>query len=730
MNQKSFKKVLAVLFLGAFSMYNIDNVLAENIQKADYIQIMEYPSGAKMTVVGGTVQVEHAASIEEGGLELCSGEHVKFKHDPKLSYIGSGGNMDTPFGTWCNNTNSWCLSSGIDKQLGFSTSPGATGAIGGGSVPGFVHWTGVKPTMTITSGDENILTCDSNTNICTAKENKTGTVTVTATMSATKARIWSVVGASIFSHIHGTYAPICGYTNGNILGVSRVLGNYCLYSATLDNVYPGGGHISTGGTEYLQVNGSNAAVDNSNKQVVVFPQTTHTWEVTVNTAGECACGNANYAFETFDLNWANHPSQLQAPIDDNDFCLGGYEVSSSVPSLVNGLPPFPAPGDNTSAVGTTTWKCSDSTSGTHGSEIDCKATNTANICGTAAKTFTIYEAPSDWSCSHPSNYFCKPPSSVTSSIPDDLTVCSNPPPDGMKGYSISQIPPFPIPGGETSWTCDDVAGNEHTCNAKNDAPMPSCPSMPNRIFNTEADLINYYLNLNLGSGATLADLDAGQRIQLDKDMCGDYGVIDSSTFFQSNDIYWEWQCKLKSGTTLPLSVNSEDLFKTCQVNNCLATTTFNEQLYVQFKEDGSVDPAEIYIATECPDLCCTYTNLSNESDPIDVGLCDADGLKSGEMVIDGHPDDIRKVCSGGPNNEDDCDNWCPDGKDPDHDCPADCEKNVTIQCVCTASKCTAQGTCAATPVFASSIADANCTNECTIGNDSTCGGGGNIIEGR
>lgn len=337
------------------------------------------------------------------------------------------------------------------------------------------------------------------------------------------------------------------------------------------------------------------------------------------------------------------------------------------------------------------WSCD----GINGGVLEnCSA---RRACGTAAKTFTEqYVVPSEWS-SPVEGYFCPAGTVATPTNPE-----------------------FPQAGSTTIWQCDGSDGSSDSCLATNDAIVPTCPAWDGTVMTRE----------------TLEG-------KTDEQLCGPNGKLKEGTSFVSNDIYWNWSCVLNMDP-LPAGVNADDVFAECKAENCLANTTFNEELYVYFKEDGTVDPAKFFIESDCPDLCCVYKNDSS-GEEVKVGTCDGEDLKEGEIVVDGHPDEIIKKCTGGP--EDECDDYdCPDGDDcpedckdsidcDDYDCPSgdDCpdsckslEESLTIQCVCTANRCTAQGSCAATPVFASSIADANCSSECS--SDSDCGDGGVVTE--
>ncbi len=329
-----------------------------------------------------------------------------------------------------------------------------------------------------------------------------------------------------------------------------------------------------------------------------------------------------------------------------------------------------------------TWTCNyETSSGT------CSAYR-ETLCGAAAKEFNKHyeapdEAPDDWKgATADSGYFCKAGAILTPSSP---------------------LPIFPIPGEEVSWRCNDADGDGNECLANNTTPAPECPAW--------GDGDDSY---------TREELEAMDE----KELCGAYGLIEQGTEIVINDVYWDWTCEVDT-SVIPSGYIGDptEFFKECGAKNCLASTDFNEELYVYFKGDGKVDPAKFFVETECPNLCCVYKNTSS-GDEIEVGECGT--LGDDEIVIDGHPDEIEKICK-----SDECDNPpCEPGiceeVDADGSVPDECQESLTIQCVCTANKCTAQGACAATPVFASSIADANCSSECSA--DSDCGGGGYIEE--
>lgn len=162
------------------------------------------PYNGKDLLVSGNVNIIHEISADKNMNGLCSGETVKFDYDPVITYNGIGGTWDTPYGDWCDNTESGC---GIDMKNGNYQEFKSTND----PLKGKVHWTAIKPDVQIVSSDDSIVNCSDTT--CTVKGS--GKVTLKAKIDNTEARIWSV-----FNFYRASLSAMTGASK-SILGIDR-----------------------------------------------------------------------------------------------------------------------------------------------------------------------------------------------------------------------------------------------------------------------------------------------------------------------------------------------------------------------------------------------------------------------------------------------------------------------------------------------------------------------------
>ncbi len=213
--------------------------------------------GASTTVANGNLSVMHSVEMTSGGTSIAPGEVINFSYDPeKPFYNGTGASFDTPYGKWCSSINNQCFSDIKDGQELYID----------GNLRGYVYWTAVKPSVSLSSSDSGVVSCSGMS--CTA--NNPGTVTLTADISKTNSRIWSVASVRR-GHADGWpyrrfECKMCdGYDPGNeycggcrdssvarteILGVDRCNNNWNIHSHALTWVFwspseesmnPGGG---------------------------------------------------------------------------------------------------------------------------------------------------------------------------------------------------------------------------------------------------------------------------------------------------------------------------------------------------------------------------------------------------------------------------------------------------------------------------------------------------------
>ncbi len=127
-------------------------------------------------IASGNISVIHRVSRDNNSATINTGDEINFSYVPDNPYFtGWGGSWDTPYGAWCSNINSRC--GGTWQRI----DPVA------GGYYGYVLWTAVKPAVSLTSSDNNVVNCSGMT--CTAVS--PGTATITANIGKTSVRIWS-----------------------------------------------------------------------------------------------------------------------------------------------------------------------------------------------------------------------------------------------------------------------------------------------------------------------------------------------------------------------------------------------------------------------------------------------------------------------------------------------------------------------------------------------------------
>jgi len=182
---------------------------------------------------------------------------------------------------------------------------------------------------------------------------------------------------------------------------------------------------------------------------------------------------------------------------------------------------------------------------------------------------------------------------------------------------------------------------------------------------------------------------------------------------------WTWNCELGGKTSEQCSATrgcTDPNALICN-NTCMPPVTFSSQ--VNLRRGGGADPAKINI----PDgVWCSIEGgkeilgpetieLSVTSHPLRLGpndkevLCGCKGTTSrppgggGDKCADGTKISAGKACK--------------------YDDPR--ALDGTIQCVCTAKKCSQAGTCVATPVFANSYSSSVCASNCSSNADCSSG---------
>ena len=182
---------------------------------------------------------------------------------------------------------------------------------------------------------------------------------------------------------------------------------------------------------------------------------------------------------------------------------------------------------------------------------------------------------------------------------------------------------------------------------------------------------------------------------------------------------WTWTCASGSATTSCSSVSDcgEGGFA---CNGRCEYISLSGQSVVNHDRSGGVVVTSQTITSTDNGSCIAACDIVTSAD----GDVIATNVPLGELVGDieiTHADNGEQgftlQCQRKPSNTE-----C-NGHEDDGDCDETVEKSKTISCVCTARKCSAAGTCTATPVFgASSGSHASCSSECN--SDADCGGGG------
>lgn len=128
------------------------------------------------TVASGTVILQN--SITGNDSAVCEGS-VTYSYTPTLVFSANGGSWDTPYGAICNALN--CFSSSQSQSITDAAR----------SLPGTIKWISQKPTVTLSSSNNAIMSCSGM--VCTAQPGQSGTVTITADFSNVSSQIKSYI---------------------------------------------------------------------------------------------------------------------------------------------------------------------------------------------------------------------------------------------------------------------------------------------------------------------------------------------------------------------------------------------------------------------------------------------------------------------------------------------------------------------------------------------------------
>lgn len=425
-------------------------------------------------IASGNATLAH--NIGANTVTPACGGSVTFSYNPALTFNATGGDWDTPNGSFCNNTFAGC----------FSNIASVGQRITSGNSTGYIYWTATQPTVSLSSSNTGIMTCSGMT--CKAVPGKSGSVTITATTSGATGRIWALAGVSLSKY--KSVSP-----TGTILGVNRIGSSAVWYSPTEDRFRFAGDSDGSG----KRLSGYSPSFLTKD-----FGGKSFSWTVTV---GSCAVSGACNAAVTR-TNYAYTASGPSTPL-----CT----VGTASPATVA----FPA--GKYGSASTVNWKCLGVNGGASpscsaariapvascGSAANGVVTSTqpsANLCGAGSVLVnppgvTVGSGKWQWSCRH----------SVVGAVPQTVN-CSVPAPASVngtcgtgstvaagtylwnetifrgklceKGSPTPAAVAFPTYGQTVSWGCNGLFGGTNTattaCKAIRGTPPP-CSCNPDSI---------------------------------------------------------------------------------------------------------------------------------------------------------------------------------------------------------------------------------------------------------
>ena len=178
--KKNMKIFVIFSLIGASLLFLSNQALA-----VDYSHSQVDPTD-NHGVASGTVGITN--TLSGGSASINCGAETTFTYDPTLEYTASGGAWDTPYGDICTGSPAYneatCFGSDIKNNGTYITNTNKNRG-------GYIHWTSQKPTVTLTSSDTSVVSCDSSKLTCTGL--KGGSATITASFSKVTAKIWSAI---------------------------------------------------------------------------------------------------------------------------------------------------------------------------------------------------------------------------------------------------------------------------------------------------------------------------------------------------------------------------------------------------------------------------------------------------------------------------------------------------------------------------------------------------------
>lgn len=219
-----FGLVLGAGIFGGHKVLAVGNQSTSSSSGYNLYEVRD-PYFGNVPISSGNVSLNHSMWMTSGNTSITCGGAVSFGYDSNLTFNANGGSWDTPYG---------------GTSTGFGNIANVGQWIGGGRVGGYIYFTYNRPgNPSLSSSNTSIMTCSGMT--CTAVPGASGNVTITAHLSGTTTRIWSLVSY---------YKPRCDEhrstlsCSGSILGHPRCSDSNSTYwaSPTEDNFSCGGGN--------------------------------------------------------------------------------------------------------------------------------------------------------------------------------------------------------------------------------------------------------------------------------------------------------------------------------------------------------------------------------------------------------------------------------------------------------------------------------------------------------
>ncbi len=698
----------------------------------DTLPEKEDPWIAHQTLVSGSVNVNHEVYPNKNINGLCVGETVSFSYNPVLTYNGIGGAWDTPYGDWCDNTESGC---NIDMKNGnylhFYSSTYHE------FIQGKVHWTAIKPSVEIVSDNDSVMSC-SDTG-CSVVGN--GTVTLHAKIDKTTARIWSIY------NMERARPSIITNRSKSILGINR---NEWHHRATIVSPTDDNGRFKGLDFDYLEPSmwtwgGTPAHYHrngNKDEKKYDFPSISNSsnlsWEVQVGCDATPACGTkdgksgeswsdivgskcsdtSDPVVTNTDTGWIwscntiscgatrtcadldsdgvcdavcdpndnkiNDPSEPNNCCNDNDGD-GACDVVCYSPQITNPVDPMTCCDDmNSNGYCDVICNGDDQMVNPDYRELCCWDKDHDGVCDAICVSGTIMDPNDTSKCCVDSNNDgvcdCVPNSGEIAN-PINLNICC-PSSDGTICDVVCAMGEI----SDGSGGCCTDSDNDGRCD------ISSCPDG----------------KISDGGGGCCLDSNNNGSCDIMDGSCPTGQIVNPNDPTECcNDADSDGKCdclQCGDGCLSPYIPNQVNLLKGGGAQN--AEVRIPAGLWCDINRDGILTDGTEGSATQTVVAVVPIT-----SHPQNLNFdCQCEPSKGTVCPVD-KPERSNGVCCS--DEEWDNDNSiCGFGKD---------SYQKDVQCVCMSKKCSTSGSCIATPVIAEAYTDARCSSECSSSAD--CSGG-------